>query len=413
MLDWAPNSRRVIFVRREEPRMRGSGKENYLIESCDENGSQRVVAESGNRHIENLTWLRDGRVLFSMADPPPNEHSTNIWSIEVDPNTGRPHGPRVQITSGIGFQQWYLSSSADGNRFTFTKTRERTTARIAEVLGPSGNLGTARVLAEDGWERWPFGWTADGKAVFFASNPQGKWGVFRQDVRTQNTQALLSLPEGFPDPLLSPLILSPDRESLLFSQGTKGNGSKSMPNLVRMPVNGGSPTLVQAGRFSSYDCASQANVCVLSEVTAGKETYAFLDPTKGRGSNIAEAQAITYIWTVSPDGKTIAIVPQDQKTVIEFLRTVGQKLPSITLQGKSVRDMVWAPDSQALWVSALVGMDVHILRVGLDGRFKSFWKLPSGQRYPYPLLLSASPDGRYLTFNLWTYENNVTMLENF
>ena len=402
---WSPNSRRIIFLREEA----GEGAPTkYLIESCDESGSQRVVAESDNRLMRDLTWLQDGRVLFNLAEPAPNERYQNIWSIEVDPDTGRPHGARVQITNGTGFSQEGFSSSADGSRFTFLKTREQDTAQIADILGSSGNLGNASALTDDGWEKWPIGWAADGHAVFFTSNPQGKWGVFKQDLRTHNTQALVSLAEGSEG--FKRVILSPDREWFLFRQGSKDDATKNAPNLMRVPVSGGPPTLVQAGRFSSYDCASEANVCVVSEVIGGKEAYALLDPTKGRGSNIAQDQAIADIWTISPDGKTIAIV-NDQKT-IELLRTDGKKLPPIAVKDiKVLQSVVWAPDSQALLVSGLLGTDFHILRTNLDGRFKSLWKVPLGQGWP--LITSVSPDGRYLTYNLRTFEQNVTMLENF
>ncbi len=402
---WSPNSRRIIFSREEA----GEGAPTrYLIESCDESGSQRVVAESDNRRMEDLTWLQDGRVLFNLAEPPPNERYQNIWSIEVDPDSGRPHGDRVQITSGTGFSQEDFSSSADGRRFTFLKKREQDTAQIADILGPSGNLGNGRALAKDSWKKWPIGWAADGQAVFFNSNPQGKWGVFKQDLRSHNTQAVLSLPEGSEG---SKVILSPDREWLLFTQGSKDDATKNAPNLMRVPVSGGPPTLVQAGHFSSYDCASQTNVCVVSEVTGGKEAYALLDLTKGRGSNIAKDQAIADIWTIAPDGKTIAI-EHDHKTPIELLQTDGKKLPPIAIKDiKVLQGMVWAPDSRALLVSGLLGTDFHILRVNLDGQFKSLWKVPFG--HGWPLITSVSPDGRYLTYNLRTFEQNVTMLENF
>ena len=63
----------------------------------------------------------------------------------------------------------------------------------------------------------------------------------------------------------------------------------------------------------------------------GRRLTHFLDLTKGRGSNIAKDQAIADIWTISPDGKTIAI-EHNHKTPIELLQTDGKKLPPIAIK---------------------------------------------------------------------------------
>jgi hypothetical protein len=94
------------------------------LESCDTDGHQSVPVLTNDRlgginGIGDITWLSDGRIVYRLSEPPPNEKYDNLWSVDVDPDTGRVRGPSVQVTNGTGFSQINLTSSADSKRFVY------------------------------------------------------------------------------------------------------------------------------------------------------------------------------------------------------------------------------------------------------------------------------------------------------
>jgi serine/threonine protein kinase len=403
---WSPNSKRIAILH-------FAPLGQAAIESCDLDGSHRVVVENDERlKIDSgeMTWLADGRVFFTLAELPPNENYSNLWSVEVDPDSGQVRGAPAQIINDSLFTQSNFSFSVDTKRFAYLRTRELNEVRIVEISRPSGQLGATKPLTSDSWRKWPAGWAADSQALFFYSNPQGKWALFKQDLQTRNTQSLLSLPDSFAGG-----IVSPDGQWFIFTQAAHGTSSNASRELMRVPMTGGPPSLLLRGNFS-YHCASLANLCVLLETVNGKTSYSFLDPAKGRGSTITEPQVLANIWSLSPDGKTIAFAPKDHKNEVEFLSIQGQQHPSFEVSGVSaasdgIQSMVWAPDGQNLYASANIGKDFQILRVSLNGHSTSLLRVPFGEGWPY--IVSASPDGRYLVYNFRGWETNAVLLENF
>jgi WD40 repeat protein len=179
---------------------------------------------------------------------------------------------------------------------------------------------------------------------------------------------------------------------------------------MRMPMNGGPATLVVKGTFS-YHCAVQAPVCVLSEVAKDKRVFSWLDPLKGRGSDLAQTAATSDGWSLSSDAKSIALLPKDQSDQIQIINTADGKTRSIELKDWQVQSIAWSPDNQHIYASGFSASAFSIRLVALDGKFRNLSEVQAGQGWvsnPQP-----SPDGHYLAYGLRTWESNVTMLENF
>ena len=72
------------------------------FESCDLSGRARLVyapTEERPIHLSAVPlWLPDGRILFDLTDPPPNQRDMNLWSLRVDPRSGAPSGSPRRIT---------------------------------------------------------------------------------------------------------------------------------------------------------------------------------------------------------------------------------------------------------------------------------------------------------------------------
>lgn len=322
----------------------------------------------------------------------------------MDPNTGRVRGQPSRVTSATGLLGNF-SQSNNGKRFAFVGMRSRDTIQVADVRREVEGLGTPNLLTGDNWDKWLDGWTLDSREVVFGSNPQGKWGIFKQEVRTHQTQTLLSGPDRYDSP-----VVTSDGQWLLFRQSSHEDRTGSSARLMRMPMNGGSTTVVVKGNFS-YACAVQAPVCVLSELTNDKRVFSWLDPLKGRGRDLAQTSATSATWTLSPDGKSIALLPKAEGDQIQVINTADGKTRSIEPKDWQVQSIAWSPGNQHLYASGFSATTFSIRLVGLDGNFKSLSEVPAGQAWitnPKP-----SPDGHYLAYVLRTWESNVTMLENF
>ena len=407
-LVWSPTSRRIVFTRSQGHE--GAADDEFL-ESCDRDGGQRVLILSdvrlaGTDIAGGLSWVADGRVLYAFKDPAPSLGNGNIWSAVVDPDTGRVHGKPVQVTSGRGFYPINFSFSADGKRLAFQAFRHQESIYFAEIRG-SGGLGTSQALKVENWGKAMAGWTNDSRAVLFGSSPQGRWGIFKQDVQTHETQPVVSGSDNYLDP-----VVSADGQWLLYTQSSPGDSKGVSARLMRMPISGGSPSLVLSGKLS-YRCASHANVCVVSEVRGNQRAFSLLDPVKGRGSQLGytDADAADYSWSLSSDGKSIAAPAKFEGSQIQAINTADGSKHAIELKEWHLQTVAWSADNQHLYVSVDLGTSFAIFWVSLDGKFKKLVEVPANQGWlsmPRP-----SPDGHYLAYFLRTYEQNVTLLENY
>jgi Tol biopolymer transport system component len=282
----------------------------------------------------------------------------------------------------------------------FERLRTNQGIRVLDLRSPGQTLETSRDLAADSWWKWSSVWTPDSSSIIFVSNPQERWSIFRQDLRTKETVALVAGQGRYDDP-----VLSPDEKWLLFS---KRDSKDSPKQIMRMPLAGGSPTLVLSGDID-VQCAVTANVCVMSEqMKDGQELFRF-DPVESRGQHITHVERSS--WSLSFDGKKIAMHSDSAVDRIEILDLQNGGKSGIELKDWFVQFAAWAPDNQHLYVSGSVGDKFQIASVSLDGKVKTILSGPVGPAWifdPCP-----SRDGRYLAFGLRRYESNVVMLENF
>jgi hypothetical protein len=154
-------------------------KLQFARHTCDHDGREPSVVLSNIRLLggdgpSDVSWSADGRIFYRLMESGPVGQYGNVWSVEVDPATGRVRGTPSQVTSGTGFSQHGFSQS-DGRRHTFVRQHDRDTIRVADLQSGDA-LGTSHALSGDNWNKWLSGWTHDSGAVLFVSNPQQKWG---------------------------------------------------------------------------------------------------------------------------------------------------------------------------------------------------------------------------------------------
>jgi eukaryotic-like serine/threonine-protein kinase len=392
---WSPTSRRIVVSS-----VNDANWSSGVLRTCDPEGRDCPVFLSDAKLTgTNVVWSADGRVIYRFRGSGPN--NDNVWSIPLDPDTGHVKGPPTQITGWAGYQMGSLSISDDGKRLAFQRTRSNQAIRLLDLRVPGQTVPASRDLGGDSWWKWSSVWTPDSSSVIYTSNAQQRWSIFRYDLRSKEPVALVAGPAYYDEP-----VISPDRKWLLFS---KRDSKDSPKQIMRMPLEGGSPTLVLSGDITAQ-CAVTANVCVMMEqVKDGQSLFRF-DPVAGRGQHITQLVE-SHAWSLSLDGKRIATNSNSAPDRIEIFDIQNGSKSGVELKGWGVQSAAWSPDNQHLYVSGPFGDKYQISSVSLQGKVKDIVSVPMGAAWitdPVP-----SPDGKYLAFELRRYESNVVMLENF
>ena len=309
-ISWSPTGQRLVYLLDKG----GTDKPHELnIETCNLDGGQRTVVLSDPRlgKSNSVSWLADGRVLFSLPEPPPNEKDVNIWAIEVDPSTGRALGKPSRVTNWIGFSLNNFSHSADGKRLVIHKTHYRPVVKVSEILPNEKVADSSRRLSSDNWPSYLGEWTSDSQNVLFSSDRNGKRGIYKQNLHETSAHALISGSENY-----SGSEISPDGKWLFYTARASRDYNDPSARLMRMPIDGGPASVVLTGRHQ-YSCSRlPANVCVAWELKGEKLVFSFLDPDKGLGREITRVQLKSddYDCSLSPDGGRIAVtfMPENQ-----------------------------------------------------------------------------------------------------
>jgi serine/threonine protein kinase len=416
-LAWSPTGHRIAYDRlgRIQP---DTSKRNHeaKLDTCDLSGHCSTVLSDPRlftgASLSNLAWLPDGRIIFALRELPPNEESANLWSLEVDPNTGRARGEPRRLTDWSGVEPQSLSASADGKRLALLQFHTESRIKIAELRADGGGLGRTRPLNFDTWRPRPAGWTQDSRTILFNGSRHGRRGIFKQAVDDSGAETLVSGAGNYELP-----VVSPDGQWLFYTEYLEDGSAR----LMRMALEGGPATMLLSGDYG-YRCASSpSGLCVLSELKGDRVVFSRLDPLKGRGEDMLSAQVrassfgLSYDWRLSSDGKNIALVDGSEEQVRILGIEGGARV--VTLKGWHLLQTVnWAADGRHLYVSGAPDQTVGaikwgILEADLSGNFKVLIEVPVNRGWVAHAV--PSPDGRYLTYTEWDFTSNVVMLETF
>jgi serine/threonine protein kinase len=424
----SPDGQRLAyFNHRETLNQRGN-----TIESRDLKGGSAVVMIEADA-VRDYSWSPDGRMIYSLSEPGPIGASCNYWATRIDPRTGRSLEEPKRLTSWAGFCMDNTSATADGKWLAFRKNSLGGSIYVADIQADGTRISTPKNLTLNEGRNYTAAWTADSKAVVFASYRDGQWRILRQFLGDDTAQSIAIGIVGdgggaFPR-------MSPDGAWVLYlapSNQTPPSGSDPR-RLMRVPVTGGPPELVMTTRnYGAPVCArSPANSCVIAEQAPDHKQLIFteFDPLKGRGRELTrfdtDPAAFGYVWDLSPDGAQIAILRYSEGR-IHILQLAGQPSQEVVAKGwNSFLSVNWAADGKGWFVSSLTSGGSSLLHVDLKGKAHVLWE-ETGSTAPWNGPASGgwiggpsapwavpSPDGRHLAINDRRLSANMWMMENF
>jgi serine/threonine protein kinase len=405
---WAPTGQRfAYYIKHGRP----GAKVEMLIESRDVEGRQQPTVVLSNRELtldssggSGLCWLADGRLIYSLAELPPDQADSNLWALSVDPVGGQVRGEPERVTNWTGFSAVAPSATADGKRLAFLKSHSQTSIFTGSLeAGGKAGLGNVQRLSTDTWTKWVDGWTYDSRAIYLSSNRNGKFGIYRQDIHRQAPEPVVSGTENYLD-----ARLSADGALLLYTATTQG-GTPESSRLMSMPVEGGTPTILASGEYK-YQCALRpSTACVLSEEKEHQLKFYSLNPKSGPAAQPLRSTSGVHDWSLSPDGQHIALTEQNEKGQVQILSLSNGLVQRLDL-GKwtQLQGISWSPDGRGLYVTAF-SPSPTLLFVDLDGNLIVLFQ----QGHNYLCCPKAAPNGRLLAFSVLEVQRDAAMIENF
>jgi hypothetical protein len=281
-------------------------------------------------------------------------------------------------------------------------------------------LRVRRLTFGQGRDDFPRAWTPDSKAIFFDSNRNGKWEIFKQSSDQVSDEPYL---QGVNDEF-SPRM-SPDGRSLLYLDRPREWREPEPIRLMRVSSAEGFPQFVlQTSGYSEwglrFECGQRPGTpCVLAQRTGREIVFRRFDSERGLDADRREILRIQLnsdrqiSWSLAPDGSRLAWIVSDAPDAtihVVSLRQPGSgREKQVVLKDISYLHAVnWSPEGEGWYITTRLPVSWEILHA-TESRTQVLWQ-GQGEYSPEAW---PSPDDRHLAFSQQEQESNVWMLENF
>ena len=113
-LNWSPDGQRFIYIVTD-----AAGEFTMVSRGVDGGPLTTIFPPSEMKQLNELVWLRDGRLIYSVPEPGALGDTCNYWARSIDLRTGaRINEPR-RPTNWSGFCLSSGTATADGKRLAF------------------------------------------------------------------------------------------------------------------------------------------------------------------------------------------------------------------------------------------------------------------------------------------------------
>ena len=382
---FSPDGQSLAFVRNYP----ASGEMSLIIVKLNGSDERRLLTRKRPEALSLLgpSWSPDGTVIACGANSMEDLASTaQVLAVSVVDGSATPIGDQTwtfigQVAwlgdgSGVVFNAWRLSSAVFADPIwllTYPKgearqiTTDLTTYISASVSADSGMLITRRIdrvsilwvipangtgldlsraaqlqsgFGDNFSEQFGLDWTPDGRLIY-ASHASGNLDLWMATTDSQQPRQLTR--EAFTD--MMPTV-SADGRYIVFMSTRSGHS-----NIWRMNIDGSDPKQLTRGKGDSYPSLSPDGRWVIySSWNSGQQALWKTSIEGGEPTQLT--QKLTLHPIVSPDGKWIACLYQDEKgngnrvALLPFAGGEPKVIEEIPVPQFSL--LRWSPDSRAL-----------------------------------------------------------------
>jgi hypothetical protein len=164
----------------------------------------------------------------------------------------------------------------------------------------------------------------------------------------------------------------------------------------------------------NHQCARlPSNLCLLSKTIGNDTVYISFDPMHGVGHEILRTGDSWDEWSLSPDGRTLAVFPGDHR--IRFFsieNEIAREEKTVTLNGWRVPNGDWSSDGKGVLIQSVTAAGIPVM-LEVDRAGKASVVLEGAANTSFWFLVQAS-DGRHGILGLeMPGDNNAWMIDSF
>lgn len=410
-LAWSPDGKRIAFF--EYANYFGKDQDDVSLAICDPATGRVELIKENPRFVPGLNWTRDGRLIFSLSEPPPNRADSNLWAQKMDARSYKPIGEAVRLTNGPDSKS-RVTLSSNGRRLSYLRFVASPAVYVARVQGNGSTLGAPQRLSLAEQKNLPYAWTPDGKSIIFVSDRDGARHLYKQAV----DQAAPDLLVGGDNNIMIARLDAEGTNILYLTTASPNDPAQGM-RLMRLPLSGGTPHLIlRAPEISNFQCARMpSHTCLLSQIGGNHIVFSTFDPATGKPTqihSIDDPEWFLMNWTLSSDGHTLALAKKHRTPLaadILLLDLQGGKQRTLVLDNWfSIGCLDFAADGKSIWVNAASPEGVQtMLNVTLSGKV-----IPALEEKEMDLGWAIpSPNGRDVAIWMSAASSNAYLLEDF
>jgi hypothetical protein len=405
---WSPTGQHLAYI---EAHFRIAPEPVEPISSIrivdPDGGGASVVLEDARLGPVALWWGPEDRILFSYREDPANaERDYGVYSIRIDARTGKATGPPQPVTRAEG-SIGGMSGTTDGKRLVLWRYREPAQSFISDYDAGTRQWKEPRRLILDANENLAWVWTADSKAVFFVSNRNGTWKLFKQAIDETSPEVLvegrsISLPR-----------LSADGTQVLYLSSSNPDDASYPAEVMSKPIAGGTPRVVLQGRgIGNFQCAmAPSTLCIFAQIDERYHTFRVFDLEHGAGRELLKLPSPENgNWSLSSDGAKLALFLDQHR--IRFFSIATGAARDVSVKDWPLFNGDWGANSQTVFMPSQTpdGVPV-ILEVDQTGKAKVVLQGKPNTEFGWMI---QSPDSRHaIVGESIPTDNNAWMVSDF
>ena len=213
---------------------------------------------------------------------------------------------------------------------------------------------------------------------------------------------------------------------MLYLAPTRPEDASFPVSLMKESLAGGAPQVVLKERaISNLQCArAPSTLCLFSKIEGDAQIFVSFDPKQspgdpkqglgdpehGAGRELARTTSGFTNWTLSPDGKMLAVFLDPHR--IRFFNLITGRSHDISVNDWRLANGDWSADGRSLFMQSVTSEDKSvILAVDETGKTDVVWEGDASTRFDW---LIQSPDGRQAILEADVPgDNNAWMVESF
>ncbi|HYO81286.1 MAG TPA: protein kinase [Bryobacteraceae bacterium] len=393
---WSPDSSRLAYAARSR---QGTSLSAFNVRS----GTNQVLDGPFGNYLGAVSWASTEEVVYVRGERPERESDMNLWSVPVHRRSGARTSEPVRLTDWEGAQITALNFGDSGKSGVVVRAAAQTDVYLA-TAGANGRLAgePVRFTFDDRNDR-PSGWSADGKAVLFASDRNGTWDVFRQLVGSDTAEPIGVGPERQVVPRSAP------DGSIVFVAWPSNADTNAVPArlMILRPGSAVPEELATIPDYGGHRCGG--SLCIIEQQVGPTRIVSELSTSAGKGKELFRHDRRDGEVAISPDGESFAwFLAGPGPTRIVIVDVSGKVKREVQIKGAAfLRSLDWRHDGKGFFAgSELIGKGAALLSIDFNGNVQVVWQRPATQ----VVWAVPSPVGRYVALLGSTRESNVWML---